>query len=132
MSSFSNQDGSKIVANIIKVIQENRQHLSDIDGLIGDGDHGVNMSKGFSLSEKELESQPGDMSHGFGTLSKILMTKIGGSMGPLYGIFFKALAKESEGEQEINEAIVRGMFNGAVSKLSVISPAKKGDKTLMD
>lgn len=132
MSGFSNDSGKKIVDNIIQVIQENRQYLSDIDGKIGDGDHGINMSKGFTLCQQELESNPGNMSHGFGVLSKILMTKIGGSMGPLYGMFFKALAKESEGEPEINEAVVRGMFNGAVNKLSVISPAKKGDKTLMD
>ncbi|MEQ9286597.1 MAG: dihydroxyacetone kinase subunit DhaL [Cyclobacteriaceae bacterium] len=132
MSGFSNDSGKKIVDNIIQVIQENRQYLSDIDGKIGDGDHGINMSKGFTLCQQELESNPGNMSHGFGVLSKILMTKIGGSMGPLYGMFFKALSKESEGEPEINEAVVRGMFNGAVNKLSVISPAKKGDKTLMD
>lgn len=132
MSGFTNGSGQKIVGSIIKVIQENRQYLSDIDGKIGDGDHGINMSKGFTLCQQELETNPGDMSHGFGVLSKILMTKIGGSMGPLYGMFFKALSKESEGEQEINETVIRGMFNGAVNKLSIISPAKKGDKTLMD
>ena len=131
MSSFSNESGSVIVSNLIRVIQENRQYLSDIDGKIGDGDHGVNMSKGFTLTEKELASNPGDMSHGLGMLSKVLMTKIGGSMGPLYGMFFKALSKESEGE-EINETIIRGMFNGALSKLAIISPAKPGDKTMID
>lgn len=131
MSSFSNESGSQIVANLIKVIQDNRQYLSDIDGKIGDGDHGINMSKGFTLTEKELATNPGDMSHGLGMLSKILMTKIGGSMGPLYGMFFKAMSKESEGE-EVNELIIRGMFNGAVSKLAIISPAKLGDKTMID
>ncbi|MFY0652796.1 MAG: dihydroxyacetone kinase subunit L [Cyclobacteriaceae bacterium] len=132
MSSFSNEAGAVIVQYMIKAIQDNKQYLSDIDGKIGDGDHGVNMNKGFSLTEEALAAEPGDMSHGFGMLSKILMTKIGGSMGPLYGMFFKAFAKESEGEEEINELVVRGMLNGAVTKLQVISPAKPGDKTLID
>jgi phosphoenolpyruvate---glycerone phosphotransferase subunit DhaL len=132
MNEFTNQAGIKIVTEIIKVIQLNKQYLSDIDGLIGDGDHGVNMNKGFTLCEKELEVKPGDMSHGFNTLSKILMTKIGGSMGPLYGIFFRSLAKESEGVNDISAAIVRSMFNETITKLSAISTAKQGDKTLMD
>ena len=80
---FSNADGISIVFNLIKVIQDNKQYLSDIDGLIGDGDHGINMNKGFTLCQEQLTNNPGDLSHGLNTLSKILMMKIGGSMGPV-------------------------------------------------
>ena len=47
MQSFANSEGSRMVHNMIKVIQSNKQYLSDIDGAIGDGDHGINMNKGF-------------------------------------------------------------------------------------
>ena len=40
MESFLNKDGKDIVLGMIGVIQENKAYLSDIDGLIGDGDHG--------------------------------------------------------------------------------------------
>ena len=37
-----------VVLELITTINENRAYLSEIDGAIGDGDHGINMSKGFS------------------------------------------------------------------------------------
>ena len=49
MTSFTNQEGSRIVTYMITCIQENKEYLSDIDGAIGDGDHGINMNKGLSL-----------------------------------------------------------------------------------
>jgi dihydroxyacetone kinase-like protein len=93
--AFSNAQGIAIVHGMIKVIQDNKQYLSDIDGQIGDGDHGINMNKGFTLCEDRLKEAPVTLSEGLNILSNILMMKIGGSMGPLYGLFFKAMAKES-------------------------------------
>ena len=49
MERFSQEAGSLIVDRLILAIQENKQYLSDIDGAIGDGDHGINMNKGFTL-----------------------------------------------------------------------------------
>ena len=92
MESFTKEEGIVILDNIIKVIQENKQYLSDIDGEIGDGDHGINMNKGFSICREELDKNPGDLPHGLNLLSRTLMMKIGGSMGPLYGKFFKSIS----------------------------------------
>lgn len=89
---FTNKDGIKLVDKVISTIQENRDYLSQIDGEAGDGDHGINMNKGMTFAQEELEKKDGvNMSQGFLTISKILISKIGGSMGPLYGSFFRAL-----------------------------------------
>lgn len=130
--SFTNQDGIRIVNRMIKVIQENKQYLSDIDGKIGDGDHGINMNKGFTLCEEKLQQDPGDLHHGLQTLSNILMTKIGGSMGPLYGMFFRAMAKTCANVESINDEVFGEMLSSVLNDLSKISDAKAGDKTLMD
>ena len=92
MEQFSNLHGIRIVFDLVGAIHENKQYLSDIDGAIGDGDHGINMNKGFTLCRDELLANPGNLTHGLKTLSKILVMKIGGSMGPLYGTFFKSMA----------------------------------------
>ena len=118
--------------NLILVIQENKQYLSDIDGLIGDGDHGINMNKGFSLTRDELDKNPGDMVYSLMVLSRMLLMKIGGSMGPLYGKFFKGFAKVLEGKEEITQADVNEALKNIVIEIQSISPAKLGDKTLMD
>jgi dihydroxyacetone kinase-like protein len=132
MQTFSNAAGSVIVDKLILTIQENKQYLSDIDGLIGDGDHGINMNKGFTLCREELDINPGDLSYSLKVLAKILMMKIGGSMGPLYGKFFKAIGVSLEGKEEIGINEMGEALKAAVEAIASISPAKVGDKTLID
>jgi dihydroxyacetone kinase-like protein len=132
MEQFANRDGSRIVFDLIRAIQENKQYLSDIDGAIGDGDHGVNMNKGFTLCGDELLANPGDLTHGLKTLAKILVMRIGGSMGPLYGAFFKSLAMASEGADVIDTAVFGSMLSSGREGIQKISEAQPGDKTLMD
>ena len=59
MSTFSNKDGALVMDRMISAIQENKQYLSDIDGAIADGDHGINMNKGFSMTREALEQGSG-------------------------------------------------------------------------
>lgn len=49
--------GSAIVGNLVSVIVANREYLSEVDGAIGDGDHGINMAKGFSRCGKKPEGR---------------------------------------------------------------------------
>ena len=121
MAKFSQQAGSLIVDRLIVAIQENKQFLSDIDGAIGDGDHGINMNKGFTLCREALDKQSGDFAYSLKTLGKILMMKIGGSMGPLYGKFFLSMGKALEGVEDKGD--------GDTDK---IDQDISNDKTLMD
>jgi dihydroxyacetone kinase-like protein len=91
MQRFSNQQGKTVIDAIIKVIQDNTAFLSEIDGAIGDGDHGVNMNKGASLAKERMADQPIDLTTGLKIISDVMMNEIGGSMGPLYGLFFRQM-----------------------------------------
>ncbi len=132
MASFTNEQGISLVKSAIGIIKQNKQYLSDIDGKIGDGDHGINMNKGFTLCEQELEKNPGNLTTSLQTLSKILMMNIGGSMGPLYGMMFRAMAGASTGHTNIDASVFADMLTGSIKSLSTISKAQVGDKTLMD
>ena len=132
MEAFSNASGAIVVNDLIATIQRNKQYLSDIDGAIGDGDHGINMNKGFSLTAEALRDNPGDLAHGLTVLSKILMTKIGGSMGPLYGYFFEAMARELTGKETIDAAVFGAMLRSSLTAIQAISDAVVGEKTLVD
>jgi dihydroxyacetone kinase-like protein len=132
MEQFANREGIRIVFDLIRAIQENKQYLSDIDGAIGDGDHGINMNKGFTLCRDELLANPDNLTHGLKTLSKILVMKIGGSMGPLYGTFFKSLAAACDGVDAIDMAVFGRMLSSGREGIQKISDARPGDKTLMD
>jgi len=132
MNSFKNSEGSLIIDRMITAIQENKQYLSDIDGKIADGDHGINMNKGFSLTRDALDTDPGDFSHGLLTLARVLMMRIGGSMGPLYGKVFKTMGKTFADQAEIDAALFGNALFAVRSGMEVLSPAKVGDKTLVD
>ena len=132
MSTFSNKKGALVVDRMISAIQENKQYLSDIDGAIADGDHGINMNKGFTMTREALEKDPGDLSHGLLTLAKVLMMRIGGSMGPLYGKTFKTMGKTLAGSEEIDAELFSQALEGARESMRALSPAKVGDKTLVD
>lgn len=129
---ISNKDAAIVVNNIIHSIKENREYLSEIDGAIGDGDHGINMSKGFSIAEEILSNEEFNMSDGFLTISQVLMNKIGGSMGPLYGSFFRGLSMASKKSDIIDKNVINNMLKKALANLQNISNAKVGDKTLID
>ena len=84
MQYFLNAEGAPIVETIIATIQENTAYLSEIDGAIGDGDHGINMNKGVTLTQERLAGQELDLTTALKTLGRVLLMEIGGAMGPLY------------------------------------------------
>lgn len=132
MRSFSNANSGDIVSAIAQRIVENRAYLSDIDGLIGDGDHGVNMAKGFSLAAERLRGEAPSLSSALATVGEVLMTEIGGSMGPLYGVMFSGFADALDGVEAIDAAAFERMLRKGLEEVQSIGDAKVGDKTLID
>ncbi len=132
MKSLRNADGEPVVSAMIKVIQESSGYLSEIDGAIGDGDHGINMKKGFTLCAERLASNPGGFTDGLKTLGRVLMAEIGGSMGPLYGSFFSNMARAGKDAEWIDAPLFETMLERAVNSVAELGGAKVGDKTLMD
>jgi phosphoenolpyruvate---glycerone phosphotransferase subunit DhaL len=88
MPNFPNSQGRKVVLAQVQTVVDNKVYLSEVDGKIGDGDHGINMAKGFNLIKDRLADKEVSLSEGLGLIGKTLMTEIGGSMGPIYGTFF--------------------------------------------
>lgn len=132
MSSFTAADGAGVVRDLIDAVHQNRQYLSDIDGEIGDGDHGINMNKGFTLCGDELDNNTYDFSGSLLCLSKTLITKIGGAMGPLYGTMFRSMGKTVADKEYVDGALFGEMLEAAVAGIRGISKADVGDKTLVD
>ena len=130
--SFKEAAGKVIVSRLIETIHANRAYLSEIDGAIGDGDHGINMDKGFTMAEKELAGQDVGLSESLKCLGRVLVDDIGGSMGPLYGTFFKRMARTSKGVKDIDASILYEMLKSAYEGIQSLGDAKVGDKTLVD
>jgi dihydroxyacetone kinase-like protein len=132
MQSFLNKDGGTVVEALIQTIKENAALLSDLDGAIGDGDHGINMKKGFTLCAERIAGKSLGMSDSLSTLGKILIGEIGGAMGPLYGTFFREMAKASVEKQSIDASVFQSMLEKANDGIVGLGNAHVGDKTLLD
>ncbi|MNX35909.1 PTS-dependent dihydroxyacetone kinase, dihydroxyacetone-binding subunit DhaK [compost metagenome] len=128
-------EAGPVVRDLIEAIVANRQHLSEIDGLIGDGDHGINMAKGFTGCGTRLDalgpraaSLPGALEQ----LSQALMDDIGGSMGPLYGRFFLGFVDTLAPHEQLDAALFGEALAVAVANVQAMGNAQVGDKTLID
>jgi dihydroxyacetone kinase-like protein len=130
--TIHNSKAGSLVLRLIAKIQENKEYLSEIDGKIGDGDHGINMNKGFTLCRNKLEGKSYSLSEGLSVLSATLMEEIGGSMGPLYGVFFEEMANAGEAEEEIDALVFEKMIAAALNGVQEVGSAQRGDKTLLD
>ncbi|WP_276121463.1 MULTISPECIES: dihydroxyacetone kinase subunit DhaL [Pararhizobium] len=132
MQTFPNAGGGAIVLSLAERIIENRAYLSEIDGKIGDGDHGVNMAKGFAMTAERLKGKDASLAEALDTLGTLLMTEIGGSMGPLYGVMFTEFAEKIETTEAIDAEAYSRMLHSGLEGIQSIGEAKVGDKTLID
>lgn len=121
-----------ILRDLIAAIVANAGYLGELDGAIGDGDHGINMSKGFRLAGERLGTPEPDLATGFERLSDTLLGDIGGSMGPLYGTFFGEMAERLKENPRIDKATFAAMLHAGVDAVRDLGGAKPGDKTLLD
>lgn len=132
MQTFSNSQAGDVILTVAERIVENRSYLSEIDGKIGDGDHGVNMAKGFGMAAERLKGDGVSLSKAMETLGTLLMTEIGGSMGPLYGVMFEQFAEQLDGVESVDAAAFGRMLHAGLDGIQSIGSAKVGDKTLID
>ncbi len=132
MNGFKNANGKSVLLKMVKCIQENKDYLGEVDGLIGDGDHGMNMNKGFTVFEKRFKDEDISFTEGLSELGMILLNEIGGSMGPIYGTIFMEMAEAGDGLEDIGSGGLADMLQAGLSGLYDIVDAKVGDKTLVD
>lgn len=132
MEKFQNAAGKPVLQAMVKAIQDNKAFLSEVDGLAGDGDHGANMAKGFTLFEQRSCGEEISFTQGLDKLGMILLTEIGGSMGPIYGTIFMEMAKAEEDAEDIGLPCLAGMLRAGLEGLEHLVEARVGDKTLVD
>ncbi|MDX8492190.1 dihydroxyacetone kinase subunit DhaL [Mesorhizobium sp. VK22B] len=124
-------DFSRLIAAAADTIATHAEELTALDQAIGDGDHGLNMKRGFEAVRAEAEAIAAkplpDALKAVGT--KLVMT-VGGASGPLFGTLFMALGKE------LPQAPDRGALTAALSKaieaVSARGKSQPGQKTMLD
>lgn len=121
------------LVKLCDTIEEQKEYLSELDGAIGDGDHGVNMAKCFRGVKKNLEAfEVTDVASVMNCVGMEVMNSVGGAMGALYGTLFLKLAVHAVGKKAVDLNEFSAMFTEALNGILTIGKAKVGDKTLVD
>ena len=84
----------EILHAIGEKITEEKLYLTELDNVIGDGDHGINLARGFAEVEKKRPMMEGkDIGTMLKTAGMALVSTVGGASGPLYGTAFMQAGK---------------------------------------
>lgn len=113
-------------------IEEQKDTLTDLDRAIGDGDHGINMSRGFDAVSTILDEDYDSL----GALSKkvgmTLMSKVGGAAGPLYGSAFVKMANKFGDATEADFSLLKEALQEGSNSIKARGKSEVGQKTMVD
>lgn len=133
METISTLDLQKALVCASKQIIEAEPYLTQIDTIIGDGDHGIGMKTGFSALEKQLEDNmyqtPHELLHESGLC---LVRNMGGASGVLFGTIFIAGLDAIEQKNELNSNDLMIFFDQGAQDVQKRGRTKPGDKTMVD
>jgi phosphoenolpyruvate---glycerone phosphotransferase subunit DhaL len=121
----------ELVKAVAATIDRHADELTTLDQAIGDGDHGINMKRGFDAVLADAANLSGrpwpDFLKGVGTM---LVMKVGGASGPLYGTLFMALGKDLPADP--GRADLVRAFRAAIQAVQARGKSERGQKTMLD
>lgn len=124
-------DIKELIAATSAAISAHAEELTALDSAIGDGDHGINMKRGFEALSSEAEAlsaKPlGEALKAAGM--KLVMT-VGGASGPLFGTFLMTLGKELGDDPD--RAAFAAALRKAVDAVAARGKSERGQKTMLD
>jgi phosphoenolpyruvate---glycerone phosphotransferase subunit DhaL len=103
--------------------------LTALDAAIGDGDHGVNLKRGFDAVAEEADQLAAlNLADALSAASTRLVMHVGGASGPLFATFLKALS----GALQAGRGGIADVFDEAVDAVARRGRSGRGEKTLLD
>lgn len=118
---------------IARLIDARRDDLTRLDQAIGDGDHGTNLTRGFSAALDTLTAgdppTPGEV---LSTLGRALISNVGGASGPLYGTAFRRTGRTIGDVVEVDLSTLHHALEAGLQGVRQLGGASAGDKTMVD
>jgi dihydroxyacetone kinase-like protein len=122
------------MTTIAESVKDRRDYLTQLDAAIGDGDHGVNMDRGFEAVGKALAAQDGSLPPGklLTVAGKTLVSTVGGASGPLWGTAFRRAGRALGDREELDGRDLVVALRAALDGVVELGAAQPGDKTMVD
>ncbi|MBR1439422.1 MAG: dihydroxyacetone kinase subunit L [Synergistaceae bacterium] len=122
----------KCISLIAERIAQNKDFLTELDREIGDSDHGINMSRGFTAVMEQLQPDASDIGAVLKKTGMTLLSKVGGASGPLYGTAYLEAGKLTLGKTELTPDELKSVFEAAIAGIQKRGKAVRGEKTMLD
>ncbi|MFY9774380.1 MAG: dihydroxyacetone kinase subunit DhaL [Trebonia sp.] len=133
MSEADLADVEAVVRTIATVAVDNEKYFGDLDAVVGDGDFGYSMARGFELV---LQGWDGFDRTDIGTFLKkvavVITSRIGGTSGPIWGTAFLRAGAAAGAVDRLSPDQVVAMLRAAIAGIMARGKSDVGDKTLLD
>ena len=116
-------------------LEAERDRLSELDGAIGDGDHGTTMALGFQAVRSELSKldlDEADISTVLNTAATAFINAVGASTGPLYATGFRRAAQATAGRNDLDLVTCAIIIEAIGVGIRERGHGQRGDKTMLD
>jgi len=129
--TFDETARKRLIEGVARQVIAHADELTALDQAIGDGDHGVNMKRGFEAVLADLDGHAAKpLPEALKAVGMTLVMKVGGASGPLYGTLFMTLGKELPAEPSAND-LVRAL-GAAIDAVKARGKSDVGQKTMID
>ena len=126
------KEAVKVIANA--VIAE-KNNLTMLDTKTGDGDHGLNMTRGAAAvleAIDELDDNKLNVGVLCNAVGQAIIMNVGGASGSLYGTGFVEAAKTLSEDSKLDVETLAKFFEAMITGIQRRGHAKKSDKTMLD
>ena len=131
--SLKGNEVIEIINQIADNINKNKLYLTELDAAIGDGDHGLNMDKGFQAVKEKLKDDNGEnLGDTFKKIGMTLVSTVGGASGPLYGTAFMKSAAVLNNKSEMDMDDFIEVLKVSLEGIKMRGKAVYGEKTMID
>ena len=131
--AIDNKKLVEILQATAKRIEAEKAFLTELDNEIGDGDHGINLARGFAAVEKKLpELADKDIGAILKGVGLALVSSVGGASGPLYGTAYMKAGAAMKGKTELTPDDLAAAFDAAIGGVQMRGKAHEGEKTMLD
>jgi dihydroxyacetone kinase-like protein len=131
MTALTSEQLKHLIETVAKLVIAETDRLTALDQAIGDGDHGLNMKRGFEAVLADLDGlSRKPLPDAVKAIGTHLVMKVGGASGPLYGSLFLTLGKELTVEPSL--ADLAKAFDAAFAAVKARGKSEVGQKTMLD
>lgn len=132
-AEFSSADLAESLSRVAAVLAEHRDELCRLDGVVGDGDHGLAMADGFAAGAKAAQAAAGGtLADVANAAAKALLNAVGASSGPLYATALmragNAAGPRASMPLDETRQLIVAMCEGIVAR----GKAAEGERTMVD